>query len=825
MADETIKALAVQVALDDGSFQAGMKSLQRTVTEADSSFKASIAGIKDWGNNLDSLKANSERLSTNIATQNTVISKYNEQLGKLKDALSQSSQKMTENKTKLDAAKAAYEQSSTSIGKNADETQKLKKQLDAAQKAYDSSEGLVRKNNKAVQDSTIQYNNAKGKLNEMNAALKENDAQIQKVEKSQSLLGKASDKLGVNMQSVKASIGAVGIAVGGFLESSIKDAKEAGNAQANLEQTVKSTGGAAGLSAKQMEELAEKEMGLSTYSKDDIESGEAMLATFTQIGKNVFPQATQAVLDFSQKMGTEPKAAALTLGKALNDPAAGLSKLTKAGVTFTAVQQNQIKAMEKAGNTAGAQKLMIAELEKEFGGQASAATTTFAGKQKQLSNQLKEVKESIGNALIPILSQLGGYLVKILQPIAQFVSQNPKLATGILAVIAVVGTLVGGLTAVSTVASALNIKLTVGMLPTMGLVIVAVAAVAAAAILIVKNWGPISAFFTNLWNQILNATKPIWQAIEKAITDAWNVIGPTIKSGLQAVQSFWNNVWPQIQQVFSVVWTAIKVILAPIIAWMYIVIKTDLALIQSLWNTVWTLIKDTFKTVWDLIVGIVKTAWALISGVIKTDLDLITGIFKIFKDLFTGNWGALWNDVKSLFGNIWNDISGIFKGVTGNIGDIFKNLATDALQWGGDLINGFVNGIKSAVGGLVDAVKNVANTVKSYLHFSRPDIGPLMDYETWMPDMMAGLANGITANKYKVQNAIRSLSSDISVGVKSSISAQPAAGTASTAQTVKSAIQGGSVIIYEKFEGKASTPAENTRQQKNMLRRLALQLN
>lgn len=93
----------------------------------------------------------------------------------------------------------------------------------------------------------------------------------------------------------------------------------------------------------------------TTYSDDEVKSGESMLLTFTQIGKNVFPQATAATLDYAQKMGVDAKSAALTLGKALNDPANGLSKLMRAGVTFTDQQKKQITAMQKAGDTAGAQ--------------------------------------------------------------------------------------------------------------------------------------------------------------------------------------------------------------------------------------------------------------------------------------------------------------------------------------------------------------------------------------------------------------------------------------------------------------------------------------
>ena len=89
--------------------------------------------------------------------------------------------------------------------------------------------------------------------------------------------------------------------------------------------------------------------------------------------------------------------------------------------------------------------------------------------------------------------------------------------------------------------------------------------------------------------------------------------------------------------------------------------------------------------------------------------------------------------------------------------DYIKSLPGQALKWGKDLISGFVDGIIGSVGNLINSVKNVAATVASYLHFSRPDVGPLREYEQWMPDMMSGLAKGITSNIYRVTDAMGQL--------------------------------------------------------------------
>lgn len=72
-----------------------------------------------------------------------------------------------------------------------------------------------------------------------------------------------------------------------------------------------------------------------------------------------------------------------------------------------------------------------------------------------------------------------------------------------------------------------------------------------------------------------------------------------------------------------------------------------------------------------------------------------------------------------------------------------------------------MNGIKSCIGKVKDAVTNVAETIRSFLHFSVPDEGPLTDYESWMPDFMSGLAKGIEQSKNMVAKAVEGVASDM----------------------------------------------------------------
>ena len=170
----------------------------------------------------------------------------------------------------------------------------------------------------------------------------------------------------------------------------------------------------------------------------------------------------------------------------------------------------------------------------------------------------------------------------------------------------------------------------------------------------------------------------------------------------------------------------------------------------------------------------VATAVAGIAALIIANWDKIKAkTIEIFTRVST--WlDTKWTEIKTFatetFENMKTAISdkvegikdAIVTGITKAV-DWIKALPAQALTWGKDIIMGIVNGIKNAASAVGDAVKGVAQDIRSFLHFSVPDQGPLVDFESWMPDFMGGLAKGIDANKYKVTDAIRGLAGNMSV--------------------------------------------------------------
>ena len=215
--------------------------------------------------------------------------------------------------------------------------------------------------------------------------------------KAERELAKSSKEMEARARKIGASIGTaltVGFtALAGATALIIKNTIDASREQAQLEAVLKSTGGAAGLSQQQLNGMADALQQVSTFAAGNITEMQSVLLTFTKIQGDVFPKAQQAVLDMATALGTDLQAAAIQVGKALNDPIKGATALGRAGVQFSEDQKEMIKALVETGNVAEAQTLILAELETQFGGSAAAASNTLGGALTVLKNNFNDLLE------------------------------------------------------------------------------------------------------------------------------------------------------------------------------------------------------------------------------------------------------------------------------------------------------------------------------------------------------------------------------------------------------------------------------------------------
>lgn len=251
------------------------------------------------------------------------------------------------------------------------------------------------------------------------------------LDKTQGKLGKIGSVAGKTLGGI-AKVGKVAAAsvlagAGALAAVGIAELKEGEAVAAQTGAVLKSTGGAAGVTAEQIGNLSNEIMNMSGQSDEAIQAGQNMLLTFTDIkneageGNDIFNQTTRIMADMSQAMGTDMKGQAIQLGKALNNPTKGVSALSKVGVTFTQQQKDQIKKMQEAGDMAGAQSVILKELQKEFGGSAKAAGETFGGQlaiaKGGLENLAGEVLSGVMPALKTLIPIIGGVLSRAIQAV------------------------------------------------------------------------------------------------------------------------------------------------------------------------------------------------------------------------------------------------------------------------------------------------------------------------------------------------------------------------------------------------------------------------
>lgn len=245
------------------------------------------------------------------------------------------------------------------------------------------------------------------------------DAMSDTEEGAESLADRMTGALGKGALAIGAAATAGVVGIGVALTGAWQAAEESAKIARETERVIKTTGGAANITADQVGELAGTISDLTGADDELIQSSANLMLTFTSVknvageGNDVFNQSIGLALDMATALGTDAAGASIQLGKALNDPIKGITALSKSGVSFTEQQKEQIKAMVEAGDTLGAQKIILAELAKEFGGAAEAAGTPL----DKLKVKIGNFQEAIGTMLIPIVEQVTTWLGEKLPPV------------------------------------------------------------------------------------------------------------------------------------------------------------------------------------------------------------------------------------------------------------------------------------------------------------------------------------------------------------------------------------------------------------------------
>lgn len=450
-----------------------------------------------------------------------------------------------------------------------------------------------------------------------------------------------------------------------------------------------------------------------------------------------FSDETQRTFEEWQNGGATQKDVINSIVSDIADATTQQEALSRASVAFGTMGEDANMGVITSLTTLGDEYSNVAGAAQSM---ADNSTTPMQELQASL-NELTTELAPVGSDLLQLATQVLPPVVEAVTKLIDGFMNLPgpvKTFLGALAgILALLTTLAPLITAIVTIVGTFGAAV---LGPIIG-IIAGIAAAIALVVTVIQNWGSIVEWFQGVWNTVWTTVQNLWNTVWTAISQ-----NPVVQAIVTTVQNLFNGlvstlstIWNTIQTVASNAWELIKnVVLAPVLLLIDLVtgdfdsLKSD---IQNIWNN----IKNAATNIWNAI----KSS--------------ISSIVSNIKSAAVNGFNAMVSGIKSAI----NGIGGIIKNGFQSAIDFITSLPSKALQWGADFINGLKDGILSGISGIVDAVKGVGDKIRSFLHFSRPDEGPLRDYETWMPDMMKGLAEGIYDNLPILDKAVSAVAKSI----------------------------------------------------------------
>ena len=246
--------------------------------------------------------------------------------------------------------------------------------------------------------------------------------------------GKSTKRLGKSMtMGLTAPIAALGF-------TAVKAFDEQAKAIAQVEAGLKSTGNSVGFTSQQLQQMSADLQTKTIFGDEEIlKDATSQLLTFTNIAGDQFARTQKVALDLATRLDGDLKSASIQLGKALNDPIANLTALSRSGIQFSKDQKEVIKSLTESGRLAEAQTVILDELEKQYGGSAEAAAKAGTGGLKQLANSFGDLQEEFGKIIVDFMPPIIDGFKSMLEVLKNLSPESKELAVKIAAVAAAIG--------------------------------------------------------------------------------------------------------------------------------------------------------------------------------------------------------------------------------------------------------------------------------------------------------------------------------------------------------------------------------------------------
>jgi TP901 family phage tail tape measure protein len=450
----------------------------------------------------------------------------------------------------------------------------------------------------------------------------------------------------------------------------------------------------------------------------------------------------------------------------------GLGELDENGESATMVldelgmsgirQSNMLKALSLASGELSDAVVMSNTAYQDNSALVSEAEKRYATFEARLS----QLKEKIGNVAIEIGERLMPYVEKLMEYadelIAKWDEMDPAtqdmivkaamIAAAIGPILAVGGRLISG---IGMLTSGLgNIMSMAGTLaeslPALGAAITAITGPVAIAIAAIAALVAGFVYLYNTNEEFRVKVQTAWESIKETISGICVAIEELVSAFMVVLQQFWDEHGEQITAFLTALFEILTTMFTTMLENLQLVIQTITALIQGDWETAWNNVKQIFINLWEMLKSYLASVLNLLLSLIVAQLQKV--IQNITEKL---------NTVKTIITTLIDSLRATIK----------NDLIDKALSWGSDFVQNFIDGITSKMSALLEKVKAMADSIRSYLHFSEPDKGPLKDFNSWPRDMMEQYAEGIENGRYLVQRAVSDVSADVAMMSPDSLTA------------------------------------------------------
>lgn len=752
---EELGSLAVKIGLDSSGFQNGIGNINRNLRVLDSEFKASNAALGENAKGLEGLKLKSESLSKQLELQ----------------------------KQKVSALEQSYNKSAETKGKDSEATQALEIKLNKAKQTLSQMENEISKTNKEIEVQSSKWTVLGKKLDTVGSKMKTVGEGLGNVGSKLSLAitaplvaaGTASVKLASDtsesMNKVEVAFGSVNKKVKDWSETTLKSYGIAKGTALDMSALYGDMATSMGLNQEESAKMSMSLVGLagdlSSFKNIDIKQAETAL-------NGIFTGETESLKMLGVVM-TDTNLQQYAYSK-------GIQKKTRDMTEAEKVQLRYNYVLEKTKNAHG-------DFERTGAGTAN--------QMRVFQESLKELGATMGQNILPIITPIITKLNEWIQAFGKLDQSTQKIILIIGAIVAAIGPAlvgigsvikaVGNITLVFGKVSAAIGKLG-GMSKVLGMVfnpwVIGIGIAIVAGYEIYKHWDIIKQGANDLWTKLNTVFESIktsitnaWEKIKTATITVWESLKNTISNGLNSIRSFLDSALNFYKTIFQNTWDIIKNIVLGAVLIILDIVTGNFTKLKSDIENIWNNIKTALTNIWEAIKNTAVSAWTklketvinLCNNIKETVLNIWDSILTWFSQLPSRlySYGSqmftrMKDGVNSTIGNVRSSIE---NGIN-NALSYLASLPGKAWRYGADFVQGIVNGIRASIGKVEDAVSALASKIRSYLHFSVPDEGPLTDYETWMPDFMSGLADGINKNKHAVSEAIKGLALDMKINTK-----------------------------------------------------------